>query len=74
MIDRYKIQRQMFLQNKKLIDSIYDSIGTCKDCQFYDIDSCNSPKMEYIIDDCGIQYRDPTWYCADFKRKIDANS
>jgi hypothetical protein len=34
MLDRKKVNNKVFLFNKKMIDEIYESIGTCSKCRF----------------------------------------
>jgi len=48
-----------------LIDEIFDAIGTCRECKYYD--NC-------IILKIGHRYEKvDTFYCADFEKRTDAS-
>ena len=54
-----------------LITDIYDSIGSCEECKYYELGFgyCDSPRQEYRSEEAGFYFVDPDWYCADFKPK-----
>ncbi len=45
-----------------ILQQIYDSIGTCIQCEKYIDKSCIIPKLEYRYE------RANTFYCADYKK------
>ena len=52
---------------RQLVNTIYDSIGTCGECEYYDEKSIDTDNV------CIIQgiLHSQAWYCADFERKKD---
>ena len=51
----------------KFINSIYDSIGTCKECK-HGLNSRESDNYKYCKFH-NYEEHENSWYCADFKRK-----
>ena len=55
-----------------VIDEIYDSIGSCKECKFSrtnDRDSLYCCKLS-AFNEC-YYYVNDDWYCADFEKRKD---
>jgi hypothetical protein len=57
---------------KIIVNEIYYSRGTCRECKYYDtsFECCESPIQKSRSEEAGLYYVKPGGYCADFERKV----